>query len=137
MNLDNSDELGNLIFRTTDFNSIRTLAVRLSYYHAVSNVLLLCLLLQLKLRGESTTQSYPNLLLREFNFKWGTNLQEVIQTAKEINQKIKFVSFNQNALDEMARKGFVNAKFEMDLEDSLELSELYASIDCVEKNYCN
>jgi hypothetical protein len=36
VNLDESDEFGTFIFRTTGFNSIRTLAARLSYYHAAS-----------------------------------------------------------------------------------------------------
>ena len=58
VNLDESDELGTFIFRTTGFNSIRTLVARLSYYHAASNGLLSCLPLQLTLRGKSTTQSY-------------------------------------------------------------------------------
>jgi len=58
VNLDESDELGTFVFRTTGFNSIRTLAARLSYYHAASNGLLSCLPLQLTLRGKSTTQSY-------------------------------------------------------------------------------
>ena len=43
VNLDDSDEFGTFIFRTTGFNSIRTLAARLSYYHAASNSLLSCL----------------------------------------------------------------------------------------------
>ncbi len=43
VNLDESDELGTFIFRTTGFNSIRTLAARLNYYHAASNGLLSCL----------------------------------------------------------------------------------------------
>jgi hypothetical protein len=58
VNLDESDEFGTFIFRTTGFNSIRTLAARLSYYHAASGDLLSCLPLQLTLRGKSTTQSY-------------------------------------------------------------------------------
>jgi len=58
VNLDESDEFGTFVFRTTGFNSIRTLAARLSYYHAASNGLLSCLPLQLTLRGKSTTQSY-------------------------------------------------------------------------------
>ena len=58
VNLDESDEFGTFIFRTTGFNSIRTLAARLSYYHAASGNLLSCLPLQLTLRGKSTTQSY-------------------------------------------------------------------------------
>lgn len=47
VNLDESDEFGTFVFRTTGFNSIRTLAARLSYYHAASNVLLSCLHVQL------------------------------------------------------------------------------------------
>jgi hypothetical protein len=58
VNLDESDELGTFIFRTTGLNSIRTLAARLSYYYGASNGLLSCLPLQLTLRGKSTTQSY-------------------------------------------------------------------------------
>lgn len=58
VNLDESDELGTFIFRTTGVDSIRTLAALLSYYHAASNGLLSCLPLQLTLRGKSTTQSY-------------------------------------------------------------------------------
>ena len=63
VNLDESDEFGTFIFRTTGFNSIRTLAARLNYYHAASGGLLSCLPLQLILRGKSTTQSYRSSML--------------------------------------------------------------------------
>jgi hypothetical protein len=46
------DELGSFIFRTTGFNSIRTLAARLHYFHAVSDGLLACMPLSLKLRRQ-------------------------------------------------------------------------------------
>lgn len=118
VNLDESDEFGTFVFRTTGFNSIRTLAARLSYYHAASNGLLSCLPLQLTLRGKSTTQSYRtpvyyvDLTLRE-----GIHLQEAIQTAKEIDQKSKLCGFNQMALDQVARQGYGNAQFEVDGEE--------------------
>ncbi|NWK53462.1 hydrolase or metal-binding protein [Acinetobacter sp. SwsAc5] len=124
VNLDESDELGTFIFRTTGFNSIRTLAARLSYYHAASNGLLSCLPLQLTLRGKSTTQSYRtpvyyvDLTLRE-----GFHLQEAIQTAKEIDQKSKLCGFNQAALDQMARQGYGNARFEVNAEEGGEIVE--------------
>ena len=124
VNLDESDEFGTFIFRTTGFNSIRTLAARLSYYHAASNGLLSCLPLQLTLRGKSTTQSYRqpvyyvDLTLRE-----GVVLQSAIHTAREIDQQSKQAGFNQEALDQMARQGFANAKFEMDLEEGLDVVE--------------
>ncbi|MCT9978142.1 hydrolase or metal-binding protein [Acinetobacter sp. I-MWF] len=124
VNLDESDELGTFIFRTTGFNSIRTLAARLSYYHAASNGLLSCLPLQLTLRGKSTTQSYRtpvyyvDLTLRE-----GVNLQQAIQTAKEIDQQSKATGFNQTALDQMARQGYGNVRFEVNSEEGLNLIE--------------
>lgn len=131
VNLDESDEFGTFIFRTTGFNSIRTLAARLSYYHAASNGLLSCLPLQLTLRGKSTTQSYRqpvyyvDLTLRE-----GIALQAAIQTAKEIDQQSKQTGFNQIALDEIARQGFANAKFETDFADGLDIvDEFYQPSD--------
>ncbi|MCK5887973.1 MAG: hydrolase or metal-binding protein, partial [Alcanivorax sp.] len=54
----NDDELGCFVFRTTGYNSIRTLAARLRYFHAISGGNLATLPLELKLRGKSTTQSH-------------------------------------------------------------------------------
>ncbi len=129
VNLDESDELGTFIFRTTGFNSIRTLAARLSYYHAASGGLLSCLPLQLTLRGKSTTQSYRtpvyyvDLTLRE-----GISLNDAIAQAKQINEQSKQAGFYQEALDFTARKGFANAQFEMNAEEGLDLvEEFYAN----------
>ena len=122
VNLDESDEFGTFVFRTTGFNSIRTLAARLSYYHAASNGLLSCLPLQLALRGKSTTKSYRtpvyyvDLTLRE-----GVHLQEAIQTAKEIDQKSKLCGFNQHALDQAALQGYGNTRFDVDGEEEVEI----------------
>lgn len=124
VNLDESDELGTFIFRTTGFNSIRTLAARLSYYHAASNGLLSCLPLQLTLRGKSTTQSYRtpvyyvDLTLRE-----GVSLNDAIVQAKQIDEQSKVVGFYQEALDHVARQGFANAQFEVNAEETLDLVE--------------
>ena len=81
------DELGTFIFRTTGFNSIRTLAARLSYYQAVSGNLLACMPLELRIRGKSTTQShraaiyYVDLTIRE-----GTTLEDAIDQARHTAQ---------------------------------------------------
>lgn len=127
VNLDESDELGTFIFRTTGFNSIRTLAARLSYYHAASNGLLSCLPLQLTLRGKSTTQSYRTpVYYVDLTLRDGVHLQEAIHTAKEIDQKSKLSGFNQAALDQTALQGFANAQFEVNNEEELDLvQELY------------
>jgi hypothetical protein len=122
VNLDESDELGTFIFRTTGFNSIRTLAARLSYYHAASNGLLSCLPLQLTLRGKSTIQSYRTpVYYVDLTLRDGTSLQAAIQTAKEIDQKSKLAGFTQSALDQIARQGFANAKFEMNSEEGVDV----------------
>jgi len=127
VNLDESDELGTFIFRTTGFNSIRTLAARLSYYHAASNGLLSCLPLQLMLRGKSTTQSYRTpVYYVDLTLRDGVHLQEAIHTAKEIDQKSKLSGFNQAALDQTALQGFANAQFEVNNGEGLDLvQELY------------
>ncbi|MEG6544727.1 hydrolase or metal-binding protein [Acinetobacter bereziniae] len=124
VNLDESDELGTFIFRTTGFNSIRTLAARLSYYHAASNGLLSCLPLQLTLRGKSTTQSYRTpVYYVDLTLRDGVNLQQAIQVAQDINQQSKQSGFNQIALDQMARQCFANAQFEVNSEEGLDLVE--------------
>ena len=124
VNLDESDAFGTFFFRTTGFNSIRTLAARLSYYHAASNGLLSCLPLQLTLRGKSTTQSYRQpVYYVDLTLRDGIHLQEAIQTAKEIDQKSKLCGFNQAALDQMARQGYGNARFEVNAEEGLDLVE--------------
>ena len=128
VNLDESDELGTFIFRTTGFNSIRTLAARLSYYHAASNGLLSCLPLQLTLRGKSTTQSYRTpVYYVDLTLRDGVNLQQAIQMAKDIDQQSKQSGFNQDALDQMARQGFSNAQFEVNAEEGLDLVEEFYS----------
>ncbi|QUD78461.1 hydrolase or metal-binding protein [Acinetobacter baumannii] len=128
VNLDESDELGTFIFRTTGFNSIRTLAARLSYYHAASNGLLSCLPLQLTLRGKSTTQSYRTpVYYVDLTLGDGISLQQAIQMAKEIDQQSKATGFNQSALDQIARQGFANAKFEVNGEEELDLMEEFYS----------
>ena len=124
VNLDESDELGTFIFRTTGFNSIRTLAARLSYYHAASNGLLSCLPLQLTLRGKSTTQSYRTpVYYVDLTLRDGIYLKHAIETAKEIDQQSKASGFNQCALDQIARQGFANARFEVNSEEGLDMVE--------------
>lgn len=121
VNLDESDELGTFIFRTTGFNSIRTLAARLNYYYAASNGLLSCLPLQLTLRGKSTTKSYRqpvyyvDLTLRE-----GISLNDAITQARQIDEQGKAAGFYQEAVDHMARQGFANTNFEIGMEEGLD-----------------
>ena len=122
VNLDESDEFGTFIFRTTGFNSIRTLAARLSYYHAASNGLLSCLPLQLILRGKSTTQSYrQQVYYVDLTLREGISLNEAIIQAKQIDEQSKQAGFYQEALDFTARKGFANGRMEVDIEEGLEV----------------
>uniref|UniRef100_UPI0033425AE3 recombination directionality factor n=1 Tax=Castellaniella defragrans TaxID=75697 RepID=UPI0033425AE3 len=113
------DDLGVFIFRTTSYNSIRTLAARLRYYAAVSGGLLATLPLELKLRGKSTTQSYRtpiyyvDLVIRD-----GMTLREAIQEARKSDAERQAQGFDQAALDEAARLGFGNGSFE-ETEDDL------------------
>ena len=122
VNLDESDEFGTFIFRTTGFNSIRTLAARLSYYSAASGGLLSCLPLQLTLRGKSTTQSYRQpVYYVDLTLKDGVSLNDAIRTAKEIDKQSKEAGFYQEAVDFVAKQGFANAQFEVNGEESFDV----------------
>jgi len=118
------DDLGTFIFRTTGYNSIRTLAARLSYYQAVSGGLLAYMPLELKLRGKSTTQSrrtpiyYVDLVIKE-----GVPLQEAVAQAREKARQMKEEGVDQAALDAAAAKGFGNALFEYDEDEMTQVIE--------------
>ena len=122
VNLDESDEFGTFIFRTTGFNSIRTLAARLTYYHAASGGLLSCLPLQLTLRGKSTTQSYRQpVYYVDLTLRDGIGLNDAIVQAKQIDDRAKEAGFYQEVVDFIAKQGFANAKFEMDVEEGMDV----------------
>lgn len=121
------DPLGTFIFRTTGFNSIRTLAARLEYFKAVSDNKLACLPLELRLRGKSTRQShgtpiyYVDITLRE-----GMDLEETLAKAQQMALDRFEVGFDQQALDQAARLGFANGDFEEQEEDAVAIvEELY------------
>lgn len=118
------DEMGSFIFRTTSYNSIRTLAARLHYFSAVSNNLLACLPLELKLRGKSTTQSYRSAIYYvDLGVRTGSKLEAAITEARELDARRKAAGFDQQALDTAAHAGFSNGAFEESIEESAAVAE--------------
>lgn len=118
------DELGSFIFRTTSFNSIRTLAARLNYYHALSGGLLATMPLELKLRGKSTTQSYRSAIYYvDLVVRSGMSLESAIAQARELADRKKATGFDQTALDAAAQMGFANGAFEDSADEAPEVVE--------------
>ena len=112
------DELGSFVLRTTSYNTIRTLAARLQYFHAVSGGRLACMPLELKLRGKSTTMSFRSAIYYvDLVVRSGLTLEQAIARAREVNQSRRNAGFDQEALDEAARRGFANGAFEDLAED--------------------
>ncbi|ENU91283.1 hypothetical protein F971_03190 [Acinetobacter vivianii] len=94
------------------------------YYHAASGDLLSCLPLQLTLRDKSTTQSYRTpIYYVDLTLRDGTNLQDAISSAKQIDEQSKTAGFYQEALDHVARQGYGNAGFEVEGEEGLDIVE--------------
>ena len=50
-------------------------------------------------------------------------MHDAIQMAKDIDQQSKTSGFNQQALDQMARQGYGNARFEVNSEEVSDLVE--------------
>ena len=112
------DALGSFVLRTTSYNTIRTLMARMEYFRALSGNLLACIPLELKLRGKSTTMSYHTpIYYVDLVVRSGMTLEEAIAEAKALDAKRKDAGFDQQALDEAARKGFANGAFEELEED--------------------
>ena len=128
VSIGNSDELGSFVFRTTGFNSIRTLAARLQYFAAFSGGHLASMPLELKLRGKSTTQShrsaiyYADLVVRS-----GISLNEAISQAHTIATERLAAGFDQAALDAAVRIGFANGSFEDAPDEGTEILEEFYS----------
>ncbi len=118
------DEMGSFIFRTTSYNSIRTLAARLHYFRAVSGNRLACLPLELKLRGKSTTQSYRSAIYYvDLGVRAGSTLEHALVEAKDLDARRQASGFDQAALDAAARLGFANGAFEDSPEEQAAVAE--------------
>ena len=125
------DPLGSFVFRTTGFNSIRTLAARLHYFQAISGNRLACLPLELRLRGKSTRQSHGTpIFYVDLTVRGGMDIAEMLQSANELETQRQAAGFDQVALDEAARRGFSNGAFEDSEEDSgAVIEEFFSSPD--------
>lgn len=113
------DPLGSFVFRTTGYNSIRTLAARLHYLRAISGNRLACLPLELRLRGKSTRQSHGTpIFYVDITVRSGLRLEDALLEAKQLEEHRQAAGFDQSALDHAARQGFNNGAFEDREEDS-------------------
>jgi hypothetical protein len=107
------DELGGFVFRTTGFNSIRTLATRLKYFHAVCGGHLSCLPLELRLRGKSTTRSHRTAVFYvDLVGRTGMTLAEILYAGKKLQDERQAAGFDQAALENAAREGLERGAFE-------------------------
>lgn len=111
--LGDDDPLGSFVFRTTGYNSIRTLSARLQYFQAISGDQLACLPLELRLRGKSTRQSLGTpIYYVDLTPRSGLSTDDMLAQAKIMAEARQQAGFNQEALDQAARNGFENGAFE-------------------------
>lgn len=130
------DPLGSFVFRTTGYNSIRTLLARLSYFQALSDNRLTCLPLELRLRGKSTRQSHGTpIYYVDLTLRRGVSVQDALQQAQQLDQTRRDAGFNQAALDAAAKEGLLNGAFEdSEEEGSHVLEEFYPPVSVTHTN---
>ncbi len=116
--LGDDDPLGSFVFRTTGFNSIRTLSARLQYFQAISGNKLSCLALELRLRGKSTRQSLGTpIYYVDITPRSGLSTEEMLAQARQLDEARRQAGFDQEALDQTAKQGLGNGAFEDSEED--------------------
>lgn len=107
------DPLGSFVFRTTGFNSIRTLIARLQYFQAISGNRLSCLPLELRLRGKSTRQSLGTpIYYVDITLRTGATVAESLLDAQRLDAERQAAGFDQAALEAAVRLGLANGAFE-------------------------
>ena len=121
------DELGCFVFRTTGYNSIRTLAARLRYFHAISGGNLATLPLELKLRGKSTTQSHrAPIYYVDLTLRADQDMKEAVTHAREEAKGREALGISQAELDKVAQAGLMNAQFEYSEDEGLQVIDEFA-----------
>ena len=125
------DPLGSFVFRTTGFNSIRTLAARLHYFQAISGNRLACLPLELRLRGKSTRQSHGTpIFYVDITVRSGMSMEEALLAARQLDEARQSAGFDQASLDCAAKHGLGNGAFEDSEEDGgAVIEEFYSRTD--------
>ncbi|MGC9208031.1 hypothetical protein [Acidithiobacillus sp.] len=115
------DDLGSFMFRTTGYNSIRTLAARLQYLNAVSGGRARYLPLSLKLRAKSTTQSHrAPVYYVDITTRDGINSQQALKQAREqADQSME----SMDALETAAKLGLSNGAFEETEDEGIDVVE--------------
>ena len=124
------DELGSFVFRTTGFNSIRTLLARLHYFNAISGGLLETFPLELRLRGKSTAMSHrAPIYYVDLTTRTGSTLVQTIAQAKELHEARLVAGMDQAALDEAARLGLARGDFEETEEEGAAVVDEFYQVD--------
>lgn len=121
------DELGSFIFRTTGYNSVRTLAARLKYLEAVSGGLTRYLPLTLRLRAKSTTQSYRTpVYYVDLTLRDELTLTEAVSQARQEAMLDDEAGLMISEMEAVARALLRNGQFEeVDEEVPMLLEEFY------------
>lgn len=118
------DELAIFMFRTTGFNSIRTLQAKLSYFHSLNKGQLAGFPMSLKLRGKSTAQSFGDAIFYvDLEVREGMTLPQAVKVAREKHAEWEEAGIDRAAFEEAARLGLQNGAFkdsDEELQDVLE-----------------
>lgn len=131
-----NDELGSFIFRTTGYNSVRTLYARLRYFEAVSAGATRHLPLLLKLRAKSTTQSYRTpVYYVDLTLRDEETLISAVRTAQLEAENYRQAGVDTESLEKTARLLLQNGQFEDSAEEvPLLLEEFYPATDSNEED---
>jgi len=110
--------------KNTGYNSIRTLAARLRYFHAISGGNLATLPLELKLRGKSTTQSHrAPIYYVDLTLRTDQDMKDAVTHAREEAKARETLGISQAELDKVAQAGLMNAQFEYAEDEGLQVVE--------------
>lgn len=116
------DDFGVFIFRTTGFNSLRTVAARLSYLQALTGGPLAGIPLTLRLRAKTSSNSYRSVLyFVDILVREGMTLVEAIEAGKAAREVWANAGFSRAAFENAVRDGLARSPFIESEDDGVEL----------------
>lgn len=120
------DDLGVFVFRTTSFNSVRTLAARMDYIRALTGGQIAGMPLSLRLRAKTTSNSYRSVVY--FVDLAPRNGMPLTEAAKEMGAWRKGwadLGLDRAALEAAVREGLSKSAFVDSEEDAVDLLESF------------
>lgn len=112
------DELGVYALRTTSWNSLSSLATRLSQLHGITQGHIVGMPMMLVMKGKTTTASFRDVFyFADLVTRPGQTLAEAVKQGKAFQESMSEAGLSIEGMEDALRSGLANGDFADEIED--------------------